>query len=233
MSHTRRTQTKRLLMRQNRDARQKAVARFKRRNPGKTVSTHQYWGAGTQWGDFDFIHPTRHMVVRVCARTLAMAYNDACEEEADRLTAHLDKPWSKESLRDMFVPIHRATKSSKRPRVFAYQMKEDPPDVKAASTAYYNAKKKAAVDVANSGTISVSEEVKVERMPYGLFVSMIVDLPELRETDFQTMQDLAVGTTHPKTDGKTFTRAQLLSIFGYDENTPDDVGIMQSLAVNI
>jgi hypothetical protein len=227
------TQLKRAKIRFERDARQRAVQRFKARNSGKTVSTHQYWDAGTQWGDFDFIHPTRRLIVRVCARTLAMAYNDACEEEADRLTADLDKPWNKKSMRDMFIPIHRATKSSKRPRVWAYQMREDPPEVKAARDAYYAAKKKAAVDVANSGALSVSEEVKVERMPYGLFVTMAVDLPELRETDFQTMQDLAIGVTKPTNTPKTFTRAQLLSIFGYDEATPDDVGIMQSLAVNL
>jgi hypothetical protein len=223
-------------IRATRVIRTRAVRHFKLRHPGLTVYTDQVWGPHSQWGDFDFIHPTRKMIVRVAITTLAYAYQEKCDTLADEsLEADGVKYPAVGNLFRDFIPIYEKRKGGgSRPLVRLFQMKDDEPEIKAARDTYYQARAKRKIDIINSGTVFVSEELKIERMPYGLYVSISLQRDELMEADFPLYQDYILGHKSVDPSLKTFTQKTLNTLFGMpDSMIEDDASFFQPVAVRV
>ena len=223
---------KRKQINHTRKARFAAVKRYLERNRGKKDPTsHQYWDPKTQWGDFEFIHPTRKILVRVMAQTLTLAFQETCENMAREEIP--DAPELYENFMKNFTPIKGKSNSRSRPKITSYRMNEDLPEITEARHARWDLEQKNTSALANSGTVFVSESLKIEPMAYGWFVSLVVDLPELRETDFALLSQYVLGEKPLNSTKKTFSRIEILNAFGYPSDTLDNVPIIQSLAVKI
>ena len=202
------------------------------RNKGsRGATTHQYWDPNTQWGDFEFVHPTRNMLVRVYVRTLTLAYNEECEEKAREALPQDNDDYG--DFMKSFIPNHGKSGSKSRPKIVSYTMQEPAPQVATARRARWALERKNATLLSNSGTVFVHESIRFESTNYGIFVTLVVDMPELRETDFPLLSEYALGIK--KVDGtpKTFSRATILQNFGYPSDADDDTPIFQSIGVKM
>lgn len=214
MNKRRTTKIKRRLLRLERDSRKNFLTFILSECKGSKYFTQQFWDSKNQWGDFYFIHPNRRIVVTVYVRTLAMAYHDICEKQA---TAFIDSTsdmyWLDETFSSRMVPLYKTTKNSNRPRIYAYKI--SPLSEKSAkdSQDYYGKVKRKIEEIEDSSSVFVSEKVEVERNLNGLFVSVIIDKPELLEKDFDDIKELALGFRMPSTVKKTYSSKEITSLF--------------------
>jgi hypothetical protein len=210
-----------------------AYERFVHRHGKNAIVSRQYWGTHVQWGDFSFIHPLYRFRVGVSVRTLTYAYNDKCEALAADALKDLPRPWLEAFTMDRFLPIYSVPKGSTRPRAKMFRMADVDPGLQESREAHYALERQTASDLANSGTVFVSCAREVSKQTYGWWIELVVDLPDLHEHHLPMLKSMALGEIPLGRENKTFSRAQVLTSFGYDPLTPDNQAIMQSLPVKI
>lgn len=210
-----------------------AVSKFLQRHGGsKEPYSHQYWEEYSQWGDFEFVHPSRNILVRVMVRTLVNAYNDECEDlSRASIPANESHIW--DNFMSSFTPNYGKSCSKSRPKIISYTMNEDSPENKNARRERWENDKLNLAALENSGTVFIAPSISAERTHYGLWVNLVVDKIALAESDLASFKSIVIGETKLDITSKTFSRKDVLSAFGAPADAPETSHTFQSLAVKM
>jgi hypothetical protein len=210
-----------------------AAKRFSKNHGTDGIYTDHLLSPSSQWCDFSFLHPKYRHLIAVCVRTLPFAYNDLCELATDTQLENTPKPWLA-SFNSSFLkssPIYVTPKGSTRPRIKYFRLTEMEPYMRNMRDEFYKNRAALLNKNMNSGEFTISSSMNLSVEKYGWWVDLIVDKPNIQESDFPLYRDIIVGSAALEKSTKTFSNAEVRACFGFDSDTPSSAPIIQPVGI--